>query len=97
MTPEPRIVCAAILCADGELVFLPRPYRHSDIMLHAEKMGLEYRETEGAKHGFLAQTYFPEKLEFVGRKQAYGIAEQAGQILPSQDTDPSALYTEDLW
>lgn len=66
---------------------LPRPYRHADILLDIEGL-------RDPLYGFLTS-----KGRFVTRKEAYPIAENAGQIISRPDVTPTPgiLYTEDLW
>lgn len=80
---------AAVKC--GENIYtLPRPHRHADIYeLIYNHAGLV--ELRKGIDGFLTDTN-----RFVDRSEAYGIANNANQII-SDDASPAALYTEDLY
>lgn len=87
------ILCVAALApprADGVpgqfICSMPRPARHGDIV---QRMPKEWWGTQG----FLTSTG-----RFVSRKEAWVIAEAAGQILRCTSTSgPGTLYSEDLW
>lgn len=89
MTNE-KIEQAALWHPSGFLT-LPKPYRHSDLLLDGEGYFLCQC---CVKYGFLTS-----RGRFVDRKQAFKIAEAAGQIIQRPDVTPTpgTLYTEDLW
>lgn len=85
------IKAAAILLESGEVMTLPAPHRHSDIMLMADSHGISL---SGSTQGFITSDD-----EFVDRTEAYKIASEAFQIIhpPFGTPTPGTLYTEDLW
>ena len=78
-TPE-SIEAAAIKRASGEVVSLPAPARHCDIICHIAAPYKPGKPTiilaDGGVQGFVTNTG-----RFVTREEAYTIAKEAGQIL----------------
>lgn len=85
-----RIVQAAIRTEDGQVVTLPRPARHQDIVSHMMANGFALEQIEKGEKGFTTDT-----MPFVRRQPARRIAEKAGQMI--QSLHPSQLFTDDLW
>ncbi len=88
-----RIGCAALRLDGGEVVSLPRPARHHDII----RFLIDRCDTpEAIAHA--AQGFMTECGSFVGREGALYIAERAEQI--SRKTGGLGchqLFSEDLW
>lgn len=87
---QERIVRAAIRHVEGDVYSVPPPGRHHDVI---RSMGerYQYRRSEGHVQGFLTSVG-----RFVDRDEAWGIAEQAGQLLP-RATGAGHLFSEDVW
>jgi hypothetical protein len=89
------IVAAAI--RSGKLVCsMPAPARHHDVMYAMADAGLPITR-EAAEQGFLTATG-----QFATRREALGIAENAGQHLARYDDGYTGyqgpeLFSEDLW
>lgn len=83
---------AAAIILEGVIFTLPPPHRHIDIW--------EYMVS---KHGVNpaqgTQGFITDSGEFVDRSEAYKIAKESHQILPSEQYSgrPNQLYSEDLW
>lgn len=85
-----RIECAALLTEADEVISLPRPARHHDVVLHMVKSGYTEEQIARSEQGFTTDT-----LDFVRRPPAKRIAARAGQLL--RETHPIELFSEDLW
>ena len=83
-----RIVCAAVLLDDGTMLVGPR---HYDTVMHAQLENVPACAKE-VEQGFIDQwgTFFD-------RKDSWGIAEKAGQILRRCGGDGEQLYSENLY
>ena len=79
------MIIAAACVIDGEVVSLPAPARHHDII----------RRWPKPKHSHGEQGFIDDKLGFVSRREAAGIALEQGQIEALKW--PGQLYSEDLW
>ena len=80
------IICAAIKDSRGLIYTKPRPARHHNCYFQ----GCEEQEITC---GFLTSNG-----EFVDRREAYQIAQAAGQILPTALKHRApVLFSEDLW
>lgn len=88
MTQPKEIILTAAIMSGNLICSLPRPYRHTDIMMEMEG------DLPMAIQGFVTS-----EGRFVNRSEAYGIAHRANQIIeqPHVIATPGALYTEDLW
>ncbi len=87
-----KIKAAAILLEDGQLLSLPPPNRHNDIMSDARVLLLSLKNS--------VQGFVTDKGDrFVTREEAYKIAKASDQIIyrPDVTLTPGTLYTEDLW
>jgi len=86
------IKAAAIKTSDGEIISLPRPLRHHDILGYMQQHSIPY--TTGAVQGFITHTDL-----FLTREEAYWVAHKAGQLLfrDGQTHCVGRLYTEDMW
>lgn len=91
MVAEMKIRDAAIKLPSGFVATLPRPNRHSDILM--QMMAAQIKASEGTQ-GFITSNGV-----FVTREEAYKIAHAAGQIIFQDGVTPTpgTLYTEDLW
>ena len=88
----PRIACAALRFPWSDLTAsLPRPARHGDIIRLMDDAGVRQRVTVKGAQGFLT-----DGGRFVDRREAWLIAEAAGQIIGTP-TVPGMLFSEDLW
>lgn len=85
-----RIVAVAVRHVDGEIVSLPAPNRHNDVIQHIGERFQIWRR-EGYEMGFLTDTG-----DFVGRFRAKQIAERARQLLP-RASGLRELFSEDVW
>jgi hypothetical protein len=86
-----RVVAAAINRNNsGEIVSLPAPARHHDIIRHIHETYGDYpvRGTQG---------FVLNDGTFVMRKPALHIAEKAGQLLKSPVSPAHGLFSEDVW
>lgn len=87
-----RIECAALLTEDGQVISLPRPARHHDIIQHMTKEGFTPEAIARSEQGFSTDT-----LRFVRRSPALWIAKKAGQLFRGEPQHPSRLFSEDVW
>lgn len=82
------IVAAAIMHR-GKLYTLPPPFRHHDIIrVIYERTG---RPADGD------QGFVTDAGRFVGREQAWRIANEAGQEIAAIACAPGILFSEHLW
>lgn len=86
---ERRVVCAAILFDNGDLLVGPR---HFDAVMHAqaERYGID-RQREHVQ-GFLDQ-----RGEFLTREDAFVVATEAKQIIRPWAAASNRLYSECLY
>lgn len=77
------MIIAVAVIIDGEVVPMPKPARHHEILHKYPK----------AKHRQGTQGFIDDKEGFVGRKRAAALAMQADQI----EEVNRPLYSEDLW
>lgn len=84
-----KIIAAAVLLPNGAILTKPPPARHPDLRLTAERFG----------NWVLVNGFLTDSGEFVDRRDAYSIAEAAGQIVNVFDVAhvKGRLYSEDLW
>ena len=90
---EPEIViCAAILCENGEII---RCHRHGDGMMAARHRGWELYKAEDA--GTRQQGFITSRGRYVDRKEGLALQKAAG--IPSFDKDGYRymLFSEDLY
>jgi hypothetical protein len=85
---DQKIVAAAIK-QDGMIFSVPRPGRHHDVIRRMARAGLPIPIT--GEQGFLTSDG-----EFVGRRLALGIAENAEQVVTKHGS-AAELYSEDVW
>lgn len=86
-----RVVAAAINRNDsGEIVSLPVPARHYDIINHiVETMGdYPVRGTQG---------FLLSDGRFATRRAALAVAETAGQLIKEPVAPAHGLFSEDVW
>jgi hypothetical protein len=85
------IIATAIKTKDGQVLTLPRPARHHDIIRYARDNQIDLFESI---QGFIA-----DHNHFVDRYTAYIIAAIANQVYVDADTPLSGrmLFSEDLW
>lgn len=80
------IVCAACTCSDGAIVL---GARHWDLWMHSQR--------GDRKAGHIdSQGFITNRGRFVGRKEAWSIAEREGQIRRKVGCD-GVLYSENLY
>ena len=84
-----RVVCAAIRNARGEIICGPR---HFDATMHQTIRNHASTDWKGAEQGFVDQHGI-----FLNRKQALGVAEEAGQIIRRCGGDDKELFSENLY
>lgn len=92
MNDKEHITHTAILWPNGDPESLPIPASHyqiSKVMLKKDPDVPALREP--SRQGFLTSTG-----RFVGRREAYRIALEAGQIDPTKTYQPDILFSEDL-
>ena len=91
---------AAVKLGNGEILSLPRPYRHPDILTGLYRTHADAGNIIPSLHD-ITLGFITSDDEFVGRTAAYYIAKEAGQLLPEDrpghTPTPGTLYTEDLW
>jgi hypothetical protein len=87
---QETIVRAAIRHVEGDVHSVPRPGRHHDV-IHSMGERYQHRRPEGHEQGFLTSTG-----RFIGRDEAWRIAERSGQLLP-RATGAGHLFSEDVW
>lgn len=84
-------IIAAALFLNGKAHSLPKPARHHDVIGHMSRDGVSVEDISGAEQGFITSDG-----QFVRRKPALRIAQNAGQIIRS--TAPAhGLFSEDIW
>lgn len=88
------IVAAAIRSPEGQVFGLPAPARHGDIIRWIVEN--EYAKTVPPSW---RQGFIDDRLGFVGRIDAWVIAEASQQLLDRAPTDGrgGTLYSEDVW
>ena len=91
-----RIVCAAIKAKNGPEVALgPRhfsPTMHDHITLY------DYHGIDSDKFKFGEQGFIDQFGEFMCRREAFEVAEEAGQIINTIGTEHTKeLYSENLY
>lgn len=87
--PERGIVAAACQ-VDGLTFSMPAPARHGDVLWSMCAAGFECCGTE-------TQGFLDHRGVFVGRKAAMIVAQNWGQIDPSEFEDGGDLYSEHVW
>lgn len=88
-----RVVCAALRADDGDVLVGVRHYSadmHAQI--HARCDGTKFCHRSGDDQGFVDQ-----RGEYMTRRQAWLVAEAAGQVRRQGFTDEGSLYSEDLY
>ena len=84
------ITHVAIRSQHGNVVALPEPFRHSDVILRMNSQGIR---TIGMTQGFLNKQGW-----FLDRNEAYQVAKDCGQYNPKPGSAvEGVLYSEDLW
>lgn len=84
------IVCAAMKMKDGSII---TGIRHYNPEMRAV---LKRLYGDGYKNQVAEQGFVDQKGVFVGREEAWQIAEQAGQIR-RQVSEPGTLYSENIY
>ena len=82
------VAVAALRLPGGEILTLPRPARHSDLLRIL-------RRRPGRPPAGVIQAFLDEKGDFLDRREAARVALEAGQIGALRW--PPNLYSEDLW
>lgn len=88
-----RVVCAAIRAEDGSLLLGIRHYSsdmHEQIAERRE--GWKFLRRNGDDQGFVDQ-----RGEYMTRRQAWNVAEAAGQVRRAGHDGDGVLYSEDLY
>lgn len=91
--PVRRVVCAAIRAADGSLLLGIRHYSsdmHEQIAERRE--GWKFLHRTGDDQGFVDQ-----RGHYMTRRQAWNVAEAAGQVRRQGHDCEGVLYSEDLY
>ena len=90
-----RITSAAV-CYSGMIISMASPARHPDVVhkLHAV---LEAQRADTSFVHLLEQGFVTSTGRYVGRKEAYMIAKEAGQLKDGVGDAPPDLYSEDVW
>lgn len=91
----------------GETVFkLRRPYRHHHVIaymcnLHGVDREIDVWTALGVdpiEKGMDSQGFYTDDKDFLTRQEAWVVAEEKGQIIPSQmNITPGTLFSEHLW
>lgn len=84
---QERIIRAAILLPNGEMLSLPTPARHHDIIRVFAHNGPEALANQGFR---------TSRNRFVDRVEGLQIAQAAGQI-KQKHGNANRLFTEDMW
>lgn len=84
--PE-TIVGVAIQSLEGIVYTLPPPNRHNHVIVMMGRPTFKQK----CPQGFITNTG-----RFVGRREAFLIAEKSGQLI-RKTGQPDQLYSEDLW
>lgn len=84
-----RIVCAAIRHPNGSVICGPR---HFDML-----MRIQVKESPHGGWGHAEQGFVDQCGVFLNRKQALGVAEEAGQIIRRCGGDDTELFSENLY
>lgn len=84
-------ISAAAIRFNGIVVTLPPPARHHHLIRAACHVGYEDWRPEH-EQGFVTDTG-----RFVGREEAFQIADAADQIIDLGNTRKAGLFSEDLW
>lgn len=97
---QQRIVCAAIECTEGLNIQIILGVRHFDTHMYLTintivdaRVGFPYIGNSNSIQGFIDNTG-----KFLDRKEAFKVAEAAGQIIKKTGLEDSKeLYSEDLY
>lgn len=91
----------------GDTVFkLRRPYRHHHVIAYMCNLHGVDREVDvwnilgvdPVEKGGESQGFYTDDKDFLTRKEAWIVADEKGQILPSQrNITPGTLFSEHLW
>ena len=88
-----RVVCAAIRADDGDVLVGVRHYSHDmHAQIHARTDGAKFCHRSGDDQGFVDQ-----RGEYMTRRQAWHVAEAAGQVRRAGHDGEGVLYSEDLY
>lgn len=82
-----RIDCAAVRLSTGEVLSLPRPARHHQVLRSGSRAWEDDHE----------QGFTTTAGRFVGREEALRIARRQGQIVHRCGGDHIRLFSENLW
>jgi hypothetical protein len=93
MNPE-RIFGPAILVEGAQIpVVLPPPMRHHHVLQHMKALGFTREQIFSADQGFAT-----DRQRFLNRKEAWHVAEAAGQIVRRDLVVPNGLlFSEHMW
>ena len=86
-----RIIGVAIIGFDGEMVSLPEPNRHPNVI---HKMAMELGHPKPIKGD---QGFIDNNGVFMSREEAFILANENGQILDKSKLRGKILFSEDLW
>jgi hypothetical protein len=88
-----RVVCSAIRNSSGELILGARHYdSQMRTSIESHKDGKSFHHRNGKDQGFIDQWNV-----YMDRKEAYKVAEAAGQILHPEHCTNRELYSEGLY
>ena len=88
-----RVVCAAIRANDGDVLIGVRHYSPDMYaQMHARSDGVKFCSRSGDDQGFVDQ-----RGEYMTRRQAWNVAEAAGQVRRAGHDGEGVLYSEDLY
>lgn len=88
-----RVVCAAIRAADGSLLLGIRHYsRDMHEQIAERREGWKFLHRNGDDQGFVDQ-----HGQYLTRRQAWNVAEAAGQVRRHGHDCEGVLYSEDLY
>ena len=86
-----KIIAAALMLENGNVITEPPPARHPDLFSKHHNSTLKDVKV-------VAQGFIIDGMQFVDRKQGWKIAEKAGQLIKQHfNNTKGTLYTEDLW
>lgn len=91
--PGRRVVCAALRAADGDVLIGIRHYSADMVaQMQARHDGDKFRRLSAGGQGFVDQ-----QGVYMTRRQAWAVAEAAGQVRRLDPEDAGVLYSEDLY
>ena len=91
---EKRIVCAAIMNGDGEII---TSARHYDPLMHKQIEASKNIEAWTGKRSEIIQGFIDQFGTFYDREDALIIARLANQIIRPSTYETNQLYSENLY